>query len=290
MARDAFLHRPRTPASTSAGDVELPVLYGDASAVVAYFRVDHARATEVLARTPLEPARFAGGKAIAGFVAYDYGNTSLGPHREVAAVVAVVPRGVAAPASPLLHLLREQAHDDVGWHVLDLPVTTAAADVAGREIWGLPRFVTGIDVALERDDVRVDVWAPSGDGAIATLEGRLGACVGLGAMDLVLYTERGGALFRTVLETNGRMRTGLGRGLALRVPGAEHPMARRLRALGLDGARPAAVQACAGYRAVLGAPLPFPAAAARGAPRLRRTPGAGAPPRPTSSSRGSWTG
>jgi acetoacetate decarboxylase len=265
MSNDTFLERPLTAARTSAGDIELPVLYRDASAVVAFFRVDLRRAAEVLTGTPFTPVRFAGGAGLAAFAAYDYRDTSIGPYREAAAAVAVVPQGLRAPTLALLHLLRERAHEDVGWHVLDLPVTTALADAAGRELYGFPKFTTRIDVELRGGDVRACVQAPVGEDPIVRLEGREGPGVALGAMDLVLYSVREGEILRSVVEARGRMHTGLGRGLVLRVGGADHPMARRLAALGLDGARPIAAQACARYQAVLHAAEPFHGAVRRAA-------------------------
>lgn len=258
MAHDPFLDRAVAPFHTSAGDLELPALYRDGSAVSAFFRIDLRRAADALAGTPFAPVRFAGGVALAALAAYDYRDTSLVPYREVATAVAVVPRGVRAPALPLLHLVREGAHDDVGWHVLDLPVSIPLADVAGRELFGLPKFVTELDVEVRDDGARVVVQAPAGEEPILTLEGRTGPGVALRAMDLVLYTQIDGALHRTLVETRGRMHTSLGRGLVLRAGGADHPMAARLRALGLAEARPFAAQTCLAYQAVLNEPMPFP--------------------------------
>jgi hypothetical protein len=261
MTSNAFLDRTRTRSVTSAGEVELPVLYYDASALLCFFQVEHRRAAEVLAGTPFAPVRFGRGSAIAAVVAYDYRATSVGPYREFGTALAVVPRGVAVPTLPALHLLRATAHRDVGWHVLDLPVTTALADVGGREIWGFPKFVTAIDVGMARDPIAVVVQAPVGEEPIVTLEGHAGVGVTLGARDLVLYTLKGDDVLRTVVEARGPMHAGLGRGFTLDVGSRDHPMASRLVALGLGGARAFAAQVCREYRAVLNAPAPFLAAA-----------------------------
>ena len=266
MAIDAFLdRRSRTRAVTTAGEVELPVLYRDATAVFAFFRVEHRRAADLLAGTPFHPVQFARDTAIAGIAAYDYRDTSVGAYREVGVALAVVPRSVAAPSLPLLHLLRSSSRQDVGWHVLDLPVTTTTADVGGRELWGFPKFVTEIGVEDADDGIKVVVCAPEGEEPVAVLEGRIGPGLPLGAMNLVFYTVSAGKVLRTMVEARGRMHTALGRGLTLRVGGADVPMARRLRALGLDGAQPFAAQMCRHYRAVLHAAAPFHDAAERAA-------------------------
>jgi hypothetical protein len=247
------------------GEVELPVVYRDASAVYAFFRLDLDRAAEVLAGTPLTPAPFARGTALAVVAAYDYRDTSVGPYREVGSALAVVPRGVAIPTLPLFHLLRAPVRGDLGWHVLDLPVTGELANVGGRELWGFPKFTTSIDVRVTEGALRVVVEAPTGEEPILTLAGRAGPGLPLGAPDLVFYTVRSGALLRTLVEARGRFHTGLGRWITLEVGGQEHPMARRLAALGLHGARPSAVQVCRRYQAILHAGVPFETAAARAA-------------------------
>jgi hypothetical protein len=265
VAHDTFLERSVSSVPTSAGDVALPVLYRDVSVVLAFFRVDHRRASGVLEGTPFAPVKFLGGGALAGLAAYDYRDTSIGGYREVATTLAVVPRSVRVPALPFLHLLRAGAHADVGWHVLDLPVTTEIADAAGRELWGFPKFTTEIDVRVRAPAVSVAVQAPAGGAPIVTLEGRAGAGISLGALDLVCHTVRGGEVCRTLVEGSGRMQTGLGRGLVLRAGAGDHPMARRLRDLGLDGARPMSAQVCGAYRAVLHAAEPFRPGVARAA-------------------------
>lgn len=261
MPRDGFLDRPRTRVPTSAGELEVPVLVHDASTLVTYFHVDLRPAAELLAATPLAPARFARGGAIAALFACDCRASSAGPHRAIGTALAVVPRGVCAPVLPTLDLLRRPGHRNVGWHPLDVPATSATAEIGGRELWGLPRFTTEIDLDLAQDEILAVVQAPLGEAPIASLTGRLGPEVTLDAPDLVLYTVQRGQLLRTILEARGPMHTGFGRRFTLHVGRVDHPMADRLFALGLDGARPFAAQTCRDYRAVLHAGTPFGAVA-----------------------------
>jgi Acetoacetate decarboxylase (ADC) len=252
MALLGSLDPLRTRVATSAGDVKLPILYEDASAVLAFFHVQHRRAAELLARTPLAPVRFARGAAVAAVVAYDYRSTSVGPYRELGTALAVVPRSVAASS-----LARAPAHHDVGWYVLDLPGTSPAVDAGGRELWGFPKFTAPIDVDLVQGRIVAVVQAPAGEEPIVKLEGYVGSGVTLGAVDMILYTLKEGELLRTIVETRGQMHSGPGHGLTLRAGCTHHPMANRVVALGLDGACPFAAQVCREYRAILNAAAPF---------------------------------
>ena len=240
MAQDRFWDRPRTTFTTSQGAVELPALYRDASAVAAFFRIEHARAAEVLASTPFTPVRFATGFALAGLAVFDYRDSTIGPYRECAVTVAAMPSAHHALTSPVLDLLRPATGREVGLHIVDLPVTTALADAAGRELWGLPKFVTTIDFDLG-DPLRCAVNAPGGGEPIVVLEGSAGTGVAVPSIDLVLYSVLRGETLRTLVNTRGKMRTSLGGGLKVRV-GSSTPMSSRLMALGLDGARPWLVQ------------------------------------------------
>jgi acetoacetate decarboxylase len=251
MALDTFLDRPVVGLVTSAGEVRLPLLYEDGTALLSFFHVEHDRAAEVLAGTSLAPVRFARGTAIAAVIACEHRVTSVGPHRELGTALAVVPRTVRAPMLPLLHMLRAPARDDIGWHFVDFPVTTSIAQVAGREVWDLPRFTTEIDLDLDHDELVAVVQAPLGEEPIAILSGRAGIEVTLDARNMVLYTSNARGLQRVLLEARGPMHTGFGRTFSLRVGRVDHPMANHLFALGLDGARPFAVQVCRDYRAVL---------------------------------------
>jgi hypothetical protein len=243
VAKDRFLDLPRTPVTTSQGDVELPVLYRDLSSILAFFRVEHARAADVLSSTPFMPVRFGTGFAVAGLAMFDYRDCTLGAYRECALTVAAVPRSRTAPAVPLLDLLRPAAHRGVGFHILDLPVTTVLADVAGRELWGFPKFVTTIDLEVGSDSVRGAVAVPGGCEPIVIIEGTLGRGFILPPMDHVVYSSRGDETLRTLIKGIGKMHTTLGGHLTVRV-GASSRMASHLAALGLDGARPSLVQVC----------------------------------------------
>ena len=76
----------------------------------------------------------------------EYRKTDIGPYNEVGLTVLALAPGDPIPAN----------------YVVDLPVTTAVANRAGREIWGYNKFVAAIDVKERRQDV-LDVLARFGE-------------------------------------------------------------------------------------------------------------------------------
>lgn len=238
FAADRFFDVPRTVRSTSMGPVELPILYYDVRNVVALFAVRIAGARSVLAGTGLEPVPAGAGHAIVGLSFYEYRETTVGVYNEVGLAIFCARAGEPRRALAFVDLLRKPQKRRVAAYVVDLPVTTALANAAGRELWGYPKFVTPIEFGLDGRDVDAAVKEPDGTGDLCRLAGRLGPGVPAPPLSLLTYTHLDGALVRTHVDVRGRVMLRSRGSLVLRVSASEHAMAEHLRALGLDGARP----------------------------------------------------
>lgn len=254
-----FLDVHTRETQTSLGPVRLPVLYADGASLLAFFRVEAARAARQLEGTGLEPAIFPGGHALHGLAFYDYRETAIGPYHEVGSALAVQRAG--EPAS-MFDLFRAPAGRRLGFHILDLPVSTPIADAAGREIWGYPKFVTDLPQRYQKGAFSGAVMAPDG-GEILRLEGRARWIVRMPSIDLLLYSHLRGQLLRTAVDVKAPTRIARGHGFRLTLGPAQHRMAESLRALGLDGARPLAVARCeGGFQCRLHEGVPVSASAA----------------------------
>lgn len=238
---DPFFLVPRHAVGTSEGEVELPILYFDVSTVAAFFLVERSRVESALEKAGLQPGLGFGGRVLAGLALYEYRHTTIGPYNEVGLAVSVAPRGANLRTADWLSLWRDPQMQTAGFHILDLPVTTAIACTAGRELWGFPKFVTEIGFDLGRDRFHGSVADPDGAEPILTLEGSLGSGVPAPPPNLLLYSRRNDESLRSVVNVRGRVQLGTGRELRLGVGASSHRMAETLRDLGLDGARPAGI-------------------------------------------------
>lgn len=234
---DPFFQYPRNVVSTSEGDVAMPILYYDSSQMMAFFWVDPAKAQAKLSEG-LEVVRF-GNKALAVLAFYQYRKTSIGSYNEVGTAIACVPKGTKAPSFPLLSLLQSLDKGRVGFNVIDLPVTTAGACAAGREIWSYPKFVTPIDFTLTPGKFAGAVRDPDGGEPICTLSGNIGMGVSAPLIDLILYSLHHGDMVRTLINIRAKGRMCLPGSVRLHVGAGKHRMAENLRALGLQDAKPA---------------------------------------------------
>src|SRR6266516_4737861 len=111
----------------------LPIRYFDVQCLVATFLTDLDRAAELLKGTGLLAVSQEAGKAVVVLYCIEYRITDIGPYNEVGLTVLAEAPGDPTPAN----------------YVVNLPVTTAVANRAGREIWGYNKFVAAIDVKSE---------------------------------------------------------------------------------------------------------------------------------------------
>ncbi|MFZ3219290.1 MAG: acetoacetate decarboxylase family protein [Rhodoferax sp.] len=236
---DPFFQVPRTVRPTSEGDVEFPILYFRTRCVQAFFWSPVALVEKHLAGTGLTPGLVWRGKAVVGLAFFEYSDTSIGVYNEVGLALPAVPDG--APGRRWLGLLEdvESPRHVLGFHVAHLPVTTAAACAAGREIWGYPKFVTPIPFQLSGHDLETGVADPAtAQTSICELSGRMGVGVPGPTLSLLLYSRLGAQRLRTTVNVRGNSRLHRPGSVRLQLGASSHPMNASLRDLGLQGAQP----------------------------------------------------
>lgn len=246
-----FLNVEQTVFHTSQGNVGLPILYKKTASVTALFTVPATRVVPLLAGKGLVPVQAGNGDALVPVVFFRYDETSIGSYNEAALAVVVTREGEAGPAIALADLVLPVALRRSAVHILDLPVTTAVANAAGREIWGYPKFVTDIPFTLENGHVDGSVLDPETRQEIVRLDGDLGVGVPSPGSDLLLYSHLDGELVRTQISVRALQYAHRGDGVTLHIGPSKHPMAERLRALGLEGASPKLVQSTHNFRSRL---------------------------------------
>lgn len=243
----AYFEVPQHFHPTREGDVGLPILYYNTAAVFASFLVPVAAARALLP-AELDPVQVAPGKGIATVAFFQYVDSSVGPYNEMGLAVGARPapgQGFrdTAPWHPAQSLLP-------GMFVAELPVTTAAAHAAGRELWGYPKIVTPIDFQLRGREldcaVRDEAGAP-----LCRLAGRSGGGVRLAAPNLMTYTRLDGKLLRTVIDLRGRMHNAAAGSVRLDCGRGDHHLSQHLRQLGLQDAAPLLLQCGVGLQALL---------------------------------------
>lgn len=241
-----FFKVPLTQVATTEGAVDLPIMYYDTSMLNAYFLVDKKRVATLLKDTGLTPALTVANKALVALACFEYRDTSVGVYNEVGLAVAVIPKDEKNVRlggwADILSTTQQPEERRVAFHILDLPVTTAAANAAGREIWGFPKFVTPITFSLKKKQFSCQVLLPeSGNSEIMRLSGRFGMSIGVAPLSLTLLSLQNKQILRSTVNVRGTSNLALAGSLRLSVSNVNHPMAQHLQALGLDGAKPVAV-------------------------------------------------
>lgn len=183
------------------------------------------------------------GKTLVALANYQYRNSTVGDYGEVGLAIPTVPVNAKPGERWLQGLQSEESRSrDLGFRVIHLPVTTAAANAAGRDIWGLPKFVTPIKVDHHGRMIDVSVDDPDGGEPIMTLFGRVGLGVPSPQIPVMLYSPHEGQMLRVTVNGRGPSTTYAGGKVRLKVGSGTHPMAESLRSLGMDGLTPFAIQ------------------------------------------------
>ncbi|MET8002112.1 hypothetical protein [Nonomuraea glycinis] len=256
-----FLTVPTYSVDGPAGAVELPIRCRDGSALTAYFTVDPSAAARLLEGTGTGPALRVGGRALVCVHAAWNRRTSAGGYRELhLGVVVPGPDGGGRRRSFLAwpDLLRGAARRRSGSYLVGSVVDTAATFAVAPRLWGGEPHRTPLEFRLTRRCARVTVGSPGDE--ILTLRGRLGPWLPTLDRDLVGYAGGGGTTLRSCVRTRGPARLHPLPLLRLSVaPEAAHPLADRLRELGLDGARPLLCLASTRRQALRDAAVPISA-------------------------------
>ena len=224
-----FENRERETVETSRGPCELPIRYEDASLLTAIWRVDDAVARPLLP-SELEPWLVLG-KALAMLCIFEYRRTSIGPYGEIGLGVLSRKKGTKPSLVRVLSDLRKEP--DQALYVVNLPVTTEGARAAGVEIWGYPKYVRDIETRFTRDGVRAEL---AGEFTLAMDRRRTLSTRGLPFVTFSVDAKE--RLLRTVVDIDHDVRWGGARSVDLRVIG-DGPTSKTIRALGIDGRKPA---------------------------------------------------
>jgi hypothetical protein len=212
----------------------LPIRYFDVQCLVATFLTDLDRAAGLLKSTGLQAVSQEDGKAVVLLYCIEYRITDIGPYNEVGLTVLAAAPGDPIPAN----------------YVVNLPVTTAVASRAGREIWGYNKFVAAIDVKSDGKNFSTILRDTDAE-MIGSLEGRRGASVPTPPTDILTFTLHQGRLIKTVIRVLTPSSSSSGEDFVFKIGTSSHPMTSNLRTVALDGARPVLVHYTDPFQALL---------------------------------------
>jgi hypothetical protein len=208
--------------------IEYPVTVRDAASASATFVVDAEAARAMLPAPDLDVIEILPGRALFSLACIDYVDNDLGDYNEVSLAFFVRPR--SAPrgvpwAGAMLDFLRGRVSTFIFW----LPVDQAFTREAGESMWGFPKTIEQID--FDHAGPRAACTLSAGGRHVLTFAMPRGGSRTLPANAMTTYTRMAGRTFATRFESGS---TGVGfarSGVELQL--GDHPMAERLRGLGL---------------------------------------------------------
>jgi len=227
---------------TSLGPVELPVFCSDGSAVAAFFICDYGKAAQKLAGTGLYPIAFSKGKALAMLGLFEYRESTLAPYNEGFLMIAVSPQQKMSFLTKNFQFFISAKNRKLGFYTLDLPISEELPLVAGREIWGVPKFLADIALNFSNDRFTGEVLLKGNGEKILSLESAFNKGMPFRFLDSMVYSNHQDYILKIISNFHCPVRIFKDKEARLKVGPVDHPMAHNLRDLGLDGANPFLLQ------------------------------------------------
>ncbi|MDD1778714.1 MAG: acetoacetate decarboxylase family protein [Candidatus Helarchaeota archaeon] len=261
MPENNFFDVPKTNFQTSGGSVELPILYREVSERRLNFFVDYEAALAKVEGTGLVPCKFYNHKALASLILWNYRDTSIGPYEEAALILIVRVKELPDRRFYLPTILfrkKSSSWGNMGAYVLELPVTTEAARVAGREIWGYPKFATKIPFKFTSEkEFEFTILDPKSEEPLVSVQAKAGFGITMKGFDLITYSNHQNSILKTVVDIDTKYKSCLRNKVTLHVGDMDHRLTRNLRDLGLDHVKPWVIQITDHFRSRLnpGKPL-----------------------------------
>jgi len=222
--------RPGKTVTYGKATFELPINYYRDDFFALFFTASYEKIKALMPSNNLYPVRAFGGKAVLGFGAYNYIDTTIGPYGEIGVVVPVV---YGKKPLPYLPVLLEARYPNFGLLVLHLPVTRVEARDAGRGEWGYTKFMADMHFTItpEYNEVRMD----EEDQNILTIRVMKNGVIFRDQKPLVTFSVKNQKLIKTTVAQRGICKKCfLTSGSFLKL--GNHPVAQSLKELELSEA------------------------------------------------------
>ncbi len=210
-------------------EVCLPVRVNDAGMLMNIFSVDSKVAQALIADTGFKVVELWPGKALMQLLAVDYRENDLGDYNEAAIVFPVTTPGESTPL-PLIGAMWRVLRGKLANYVYRMPVNQDFTTHAGRFIWGFPKWVSDVDIHFNEEQASARF---NDEGQLVfEISAKAGGKTKAGAQRAPSLAVRNGRAWKTVGITEGE---GLRFTMGGKAPiiGEQHPLAKKLRELGL---------------------------------------------------------
>ena len=247
MQIDPFFQVPMHTHTTSAGEVELPLLIKEADCTIALFLCSRDRVWQQLEGSGMQPALEFGRHALVGMSLYNVEQSNFGPHRCMVLSIPVVRQRGFRPVSPWRELFARADKRHMGFYPLSIMTNSALKTTVGRELWGFPNYLSQVDFELRES--RIACRVSNGPQTLMELTGNGFRICRAKRLDYNMFSRLNNQLLRALLVTRGQFHAQFPLGYRLRLGAASHPLTDQLRALELDGKRPLALVSSSNYQA-----------------------------------------
>jgi hypothetical protein len=148
-----FKDTPKKALDMAGQPMEFPIFYYDVRFVTATFTAKASALKKLLPHRRFKPIQIWPGTGMLGIAAFEYHDTSIGPHNEVAIAIPIkFPSRFVVPGLSALKMMRKKLFPV---HIHHLPVTTEIALKAGIHFYNYPKFLA--EITFQDRDESIDV-------------------------------------------------------------------------------------------------------------------------------------
>lgn len=127
---------------------KFPTLFKGTENGMAIFLCSYNKLKKHLPHSSMNPVRMPGNRAVFAISCYKYTHIQeMQPYNEISFTVPVVFSG--AWNIPFVTMATKGLYKNFGYYVFSMPVNSVENNIRGNKIWGLPKFVTQIEVKSE---------------------------------------------------------------------------------------------------------------------------------------------
>ncbi len=220
--------RPGTEVTINNVTFESPVLYFRDDFFQLWFTADSDKIKKLMPSDKLHPVTLIGKKALIGFAAFNYLETTIGAYGEVAVVIPTV---YGKKPMPTIPALKESNYKGFGLLVMHLPVTSLIARDGGRGGWGYTKFIANMNFTNTPEFV--ECYLAEENKHILTLRVAKRGIIKNEKKPLITYSVKDGKLIKTIIPQKGVLKLSMiTKGSFLKL--GDHPVSESIRELNLS--------------------------------------------------------
>lgn len=223
---------------TNSMGYTFPVNFSDVHYIASLYISNTVYVQHKLIGTGLKPGLLMNGKPVVALGLIEYKESDLGAYNEVIIAIPVIPEKEKSGYSNWVELYAPLKNRKLGQYIIHIPVNSVKSMEAGKNLWGYPKTVLGIDHGFKKKTIESSIYHEGNDKHIVEFSGKLGIGIPIPSMDLMTYSFLNRELLKTKVNVNANMKWNPFADIRIKVKEPLHPICLDLDRFGICNKKP----------------------------------------------------